>query len=79
MEAKPQLLAALAAGKEIEVDLSSVEDLDTTGVQLLLLLKREAARQQKRCVFRQPGPAVREIMDLLNLADELADPDSGTV
>jgi anti-anti-sigma regulatory factor len=38
---KEQLLAALAATEHLELDLSAVTEMDTAGLQLLLLLKRE--------------------------------------
>lgn len=74
MEAKAQLLAALVDSNQIEIDLADLEDLDTAGVQLLLLLKLEAQRQQKDCVFINHGAAVRDVIDLLNLAGALGDP-----
>src|SRR5262245_43833243 len=73
-EAKEQLLNALKQGQEVEVDLSELEELDTAGVQLMLMLKHEAQRANKACLFMHHGPAVREVMDLLNLTGALGDP-----
>ena len=42
---KEQLLAALAATPHLELDLSGVGEMDTAGLQLLLLLKREGVQQ----------------------------------
>lgn len=73
-EAKEQLLAALAKGQELEIDLSELEELDTAGIQLMLMLKLEAQRASKGCSFINHSPAVREVIDLLNLASALGDP-----
>lgn len=73
-EAKEQLLQALAKGQDVEVDLSDLEELDTAGVQLMLMFKQEAQRCNKGCAFINHGPAVREVIDLLNLASALGDP-----
>jgi anti-anti-sigma regulatory factor len=36
-EAKPALIAALATGSEIQLDLGAMRDCDTAGIQLLLM------------------------------------------
>ncbi|MCY1374382.1 anti-anti-sigma factor [compost metagenome] len=71
---KDELLEALAAQPELEVDLGEVEDCDSSGVQLLLLLKREARRRGKRLALINHSACVTEVIDLLNLASELGDP-----
>jgi anti-anti-sigma regulatory factor len=43
-------------------------------VQILLVLKREAQRLGKQLAFVNHSPAVREVLDLLNLVAELGDP-----
>ncbi|WP_426192689.1 STAS domain-containing protein [Massilia sp. DWR3-1-1] len=71
-ELKETLLAPLAAGTLVELDLSAVSELDTAGVQLLLL-----ARQTARglggdvCVLASSAP-VQDLLDLLGLADSFA-------
>lgn len=71
---KEELLEALASRAELEVDLGEVEDCDSSGVQLLLLLKREARRQDKRLALVNHSRCVAEVIDLLNLVSELGDP-----
>ena len=73
-DSKAQLLDALSAGRELEVDLSDLEELDTAGVQLMLMLKQEAQRGGRQCSFINHSPAVRDVIDLLNLASALGDP-----
>jgi anti-sigma B factor antagonist len=72
--AKQELLQALAAVDQLQIDLSQVEDFDSSGVQLLLLLKREAGRQRKQLEFVAHSFVVREVIDLLNLGAQLGDP-----
>lgn len=71
---KDELLGLLANHTQLEIDLGAVDDFDSSGVQILLLLKREAQRQNRSLAFIQHSPAVREVLDLLNLVAELGDP-----
>lgn len=65
---KQQMLNAVdSAGELLELDLSTVEQLDTAGLQLLLLLKREAAAQHKRVTVSSVSGQVQSILDLLHL------------
>ncbi|MCK0509619.1 STAS domain-containing protein [Aromatoleum buckelii] len=71
---KEELLSALAASTELELDLSAVTAIDVAGVQLLILLKREAAAQGKTLRFSNHSPAVVETIDFCNLAGPFGDP-----
>lgn len=71
---KDELQGLLASHQQLEIDLGAVEDFDSSGVQILLLLKREAQRQNRTLTFSNHAPAVREVLDLLNLVAELGDP-----
>jgi anti-sigma B factor antagonist len=67
-ESKDHLLEALScAGSAIEVDLSGISELDTAGVQLLLLVDRQARRNGLRCTWSNPSGAVTEVLELLHL------------
>jgi anti-anti-sigma factor len=66
---REQLLDSLAAGADVEVDLSRVAEIDSAGVQLMLAAHKEAAAQGKRLRFVACSPAVREIVALCGLAD----------
>ena len=74
IDQKQRMLDALDATAELEVDLSQVGEIDTTGLQLLILLKKEAQRQDKRIVFVAHSQAVRAVIDFCNLAADLGDP-----
>jgi ABC-type transporter Mla MlaB component len=72
-ESKGPLMEALECSEEIEYDLSGLSELDTSGVQLLVLLKREASAQGRRCRLTHANDTVTEVLGLLGLSD-LCDP-----
>jgi ABC-type transporter Mla MlaB component len=74
LEQKRVLLEALACVDELELDLLPVNEIDTAGMQLLILLKREALRLGKSVNIVAHSQAVRELIDFCNLATELGDP-----
>lgn len=71
---KTKLLDALAAGDALELDLSQVGEIDTAGLQLLLLTKREAAKAEKSLSITAHSPAVREAIEFTHLATYFGDP-----
>ncbi|EXI67165.1 MAG: anti-anti-sigma factor [Candidatus Accumulibacter adjunctus] len=73
-EQKEQLLAALAAADQLELDLAGVGEIDTAGLQLLILLKREGLRQDKRLTISGHSPAVQHVLDFCNLVGVFGDP-----
>ena len=58
----------------LELKQALLDAIDTAGLQLLLLLKREAQRAGKRAVIVAHSQAVRSLIDFCNLAGELGDP-----
>lgn len=73
-QVRDELLHNLACHAQVEVDLANVADFDSSGVQILLVLRREAQRSGKNLSFVHHSQAVREVLDLLNLVGELGDP-----
>lgn len=73
-EQKTLLIDALAGSEGLELDLSGVTEMDTAGLQLLVLLKREARCQGKDVVLLAHSQAVREVIDFCNMSAELGDP-----
>jgi len=71
---RTELLHLLLANPQLDIDLGEVGEFDSSGVQILLVLKREAQRQNKELTFIHHSPSVREVLDLLNLVAELGDP-----
>jgi len=70
-ELKPVLLAEPAL---TEIDLSGVTDLDTAGVQLLMLAKKTALAQGRELRLSGHSPAVLDVFELLNVAAYFGDP-----
>jgi len=74
LDQKRTLLGALAESAELEIDLSGVSEMDTAGIQLLLLAKREAAKLDKRLRLTAHSAASLEAIDLYNLGGYFGDP-----
>lgn len=60
-------LLALCAGPRVEIDLSQVNEIDSVGVQLLLLVLRQAQMQQRSLRLVALHPAVRTMLELYGL------------
>lgn len=73
-ELKPALLDAIGPNQQLEIDLSSVTELDGAGVQLMLYAKQEAKRRESELVFSRHSEPVLELIDLFNLGQEFGDP-----
>ncbi len=74
LELKPTLLDALATTQELELNLSQVSEMDTAGLQLLILLKKEAQRAGKCVRIVAHSQAVSSVIDFCNMAAEFGDP-----
>ena len=74
LEQKRLLLDALAAADDLELDLAQVSEIDSAGLQLLILLKNEALRAGKRVSIVAHSQSIRSVIDFCNLAAVLGDP-----
>lgn len=66
---KQELWQVLTQHDEVEVDLAAVDEIDTAGLQLLLMAKRVPGRQVR---FINHSPAVLQLIELSNVV--LGDP-----
>lgn len=73
-ELKAQLLQSLAQCNELELDLADVSEIDSSGFQLLYLLKREAKAGNKQLRLVNHSQAALELLDLLNMEAYFGDP-----
>lgn len=71
---KPMLLEPLADGATLEVDLSGVTDLDTAGLQVLMLAKKTAQTKGGELRLVAHSPIVVDVLELLNLSAWFGDP-----
>ena len=72
-ELQERLLALLALGEDLEVDLSGVGEMDSAGVQLLLATRTEAAARDVALRFTGPSSVVVDTLDLCDLTSHFAD------
>lgn len=73
-EIKLRLMEALTRAERLEVDLSAVTEVDTAGVQLLILAKQEAVRLGKSLHYLNHSVPVVEILEFCNLTGRFDDP-----
>ena len=71
---KPALLGALTDATEMEIDLSSVVEMDTAGLQLLILVKRESLKAGKPMRLTGHSEASLDVLDRYSLAGYFGDP-----
>ena len=61
---KDAILAFLHAGDSLELNLSQVTEMDTAGLQLLIMAKNEATQTGKSLRLSMHSPAVLEVLEL---------------
>jgi anti-sigma B factor antagonist len=66
-EIKRKLLTPIVEAANVEVNLSKVTELDSAGVQLLMLAKRTAQAKNGEVRLIAQSPAVLDVIELLNL------------
>ncbi|GLT21240.1 anti-sigma factor antagonist [Zoogloea oryzae] len=66
-EWRDELLAALAAPGDVELDLSGVSDIDAAGIQLLVSLRLEAADGDRGFRVRAASKRVLEAFEFCRL------------
>lgn len=66
-ELKTEVLDALRRAPVLEIDLAGVTELDTAGLQVLMLAKRTATEEQRELHLLNHSPAVVDIVEMLNL------------
>ncbi|MBX3235716.1 MAG: STAS domain-containing protein [Nitrospiraceae bacterium] len=71
LELKPRLLGALAQKSALEIHAGNVTEVDTAGIQLLLLAKREAAGAGKQLSLMTPSQSLREALGQCFLNEQL--------
>lgn len=68
---RQRLLETLGQMDELMVDLGEVTEMDTAGLQLMLLAKRKPGKTVRFC---NHSDSVLRLVDLANLAQTLGDP-----
>ena len=70
-ETRERLMPYLVGGADLELDLSAVSDIDTAGLQLLLMARQEAERRGVTVTLTDPSPVVRDLLTFTRLTGEL--------
>lgn len=74
LDLKHELAPCLSKAPHLELDLSQVNEMDSAGLQLLILLKREATKRGMRLALISHSPAVTDVIDIFNMAGYFGDP-----
>jgi len=71
---KSELLKELnSAEGSLTIDFAGLEEIDTAGIQLLILLKEQARQIGVELVYSSHSPALLRVMDLYGLVGYFAD------
>ncbi|MEW6563646.1 MAG: STAS domain-containing protein [Pseudomonadota bacterium] len=74
IELKEQILAAVAGAGEVEIDLSRVTEMDSSGLQIMVAAKLESILRGHRLSFSGHTQAVQQVIDLCELGGFFGDP-----
>lgn len=73
-EHKAQLLSAMNKQAPLQINLAEVTDIDTAGLQLLVLAKQESKRRNMPLTITGHSRAVLDVIELCNLSGFFGDP-----
>ena len=71
---KDELLVLLRASPIVNVNLAQVSDIDTSGLQILIMLKNEAKALQHEVNFIEHSASVLRVFELMNTVSFFGDP-----
>lgn len=71
---KALLMPVLEKCSNLEIDLSQVSEMDTSGLQLLMLAKRECVARKGNMNLTGHTQAVLDVLDLCNMSQYFGDP-----
>ena len=73
-ELKEKLVPALADKRPLEINLARVTEIDSAGVQLLMLAKKECLASEHKMTLTEHSSAVVEVFELMDLVSYFNDP-----
>lgn len=71
---KKRLHDLIDQGGSLELDLGAVQELDTAGLQLLIMAKKEATARSQQLLLSNHSQAVLEVFELCGVAAFFGDP-----
>ena len=69
-----ELAAAMDEPRDLELDLEGVTDIDSAGIQLLMLLKRERDAHDRKLALSNHSSTVLDVFELMGLIGYFNDP-----
>ncbi|HEY9051591.1 MAG TPA: STAS domain-containing protein [Gammaproteobacteria bacterium] len=73
-ELKDRLMPLIEAWKELDINLANVTEIDSAGVQLLMLAKKERAAQNLALTLSEHSNTVLDVFELMDLVAYFNDP-----
>ena len=73
-EIKELFSTVLAEHEKINVNLSNVSEIDSSGIQLMVSLKKDAAEKNKTVNYCSHSQAVIGLLDLFDMTSYFGDP-----
>lgn len=73
-EMKESLDSVMDGTHEVEINLSKVNEIDTVGVQLLMLVKKALAGNDQTLTLTEHSAAVVDVFELMGLVSYFNDP-----
>jgi anti-sigma B factor antagonist len=70
---KQALQAFIETGDELELNLAQVTEMDSAGLQVLIVLKQEAAKRKKKLAYVMHSKAVLEVLEMSNMTSIFGD------
>ncbi len=74
LELKNELIPYLEKVPHLELDCSHVPEIDSAGLQVLVLLKREALQRGSTMAIVGHSKALTDVIDTFNMASYFGDP-----
>lgn len=71
---KESLVKQFSEANELLIDLSGVSEIDTAGLQVLILFKNEASKKKKKLVLAEHSQPVVDILEISHLNQFFGDP-----
>lgn len=71
---KESLVKQFSEANELQIDLSGVSEIDTAGLQLLILLKNEASKKKKKLILAEHSQPVVDLLEVSHLHQFFGDP-----
>jgi anti-anti-sigma factor len=73
-ELKASLQPLVLTPGDIEISLANVHEIDSAGIQLLMLMKMESSVRQQGMTLTEHSPAVLDVFELMGLLPWFNDP-----